>query len=325
MTIESTGAGQRQTANAGSHAAERRRNLSIFVLIFIFGLVTPLFFYLGPVRLSVHRIVLLLLFFPSLYFLFTGRVGRIRLADILVTMICVWSSISLIVLHGISTTVEPIGILWVETLGAYLVGRCFIRTPEALYSMIRLLFWLCVLVAPFAVYEAITSRNLVIEFFQKLGPAATDHPEIGDRMGLDRVQGPLPPSDHVRCLFRVPSFDEFLCAGISQQQGSARHPDCGDNVHGRSLPFDGPVHRDGHTDRHIYLGPSSSRLQVPVVRSSRACNPWLCRCRSAVEPNAVSCSGDLHVLQHRFGICSDTHLAVRNREYLGTPDIRDRD
>src|SRR6056297_3606182 len=79
----------------------RQSGLPLFVAIFIIGLVIPLFVNLGTVKLSVYRVILLLLFFPALYRLFSGEVGRLRLPDFCVIDICIWSSVSFVFHHGL--------------------------------------------------------------------------------------------------------------------------------------------------------------------------------------------------------------------------------
>ncbi len=164
----------------------------LLVVIFILGMCIPLFINLGPVRLTVYRIVLLALFFPALYQFFSGSAGKLRLPDFCVIGICVWSSLSLAANHGLGSMVESIGIVWVETLGAYLIGRVYIRTPEAFHAVVRMLFWLGMLILPLAIIEAVTSDNLILLVFDKIGPAISNKAaEIADRLGLNRVQGPF--------------------------------------------------------------------------------------------------------------------------------------
>lgn len=177
------------------HTTETTRRVAgvpFLVMIFIISLFIPLFIFLGTVRLSPYRIVLILLFFPALFRLFNGLAGRMRLPDFCVIGICIWSSISLVVIHGISQVIETIGIFWIETLGAYLLGRVYIRTSEAFYAVIRMLFWLCMLILPFALFEALASKNLILLAFNKIGPSLSDLAGIiDDRFGLNRVHGPF--------------------------------------------------------------------------------------------------------------------------------------
>ena len=176
------------------------KGVPLLVAVFIIGLVIPLFINIGPIRLTFYRIVLLLMFFPGLYYLLSGRVGRLRLPDFCVVGICIWSSLSFIVIHGLGPMVETIGIFWVETLGAYLVGRIYIRTPDAFHATVRMLFWLGILILPFAIYEAVTGRNMITELFGKVG-ASYANPQMEQRLGFDRVQGPFPHPIHFGVFF----------------------------------------------------------------------------------------------------------------------------
>lgn len=158
--------------------------------LFVLSLIVPLSMNIGSVRLSFYRIILLILFIPGLYLLLSGRAGRIRLADISVMLICLWSGIALVAVHGFAPMVETIGILIVETLGAYLVGRCFIRTPETFHSMVRLFFIIGMVLFPFAIYETVTGQNMVLRFFDIFG-RVYNNIYMDKRLGFDRVQGPF--------------------------------------------------------------------------------------------------------------------------------------
>ena len=181
--------------------AHDRGHLSIWVWLFLIGLVIPLFIYVGPMRLSVDRIVLLIAFFPLLLFWLRGGAGRIRLPDICVVVICLWSSLSMVIMDGgLEATVEPIGILWAETLGAYLLGRCCIRTPEAFYAMVRLLFLFALVLLPFAIWELYTGPSPLLKIFRAIGTSYGENPNPG-RLGLERVQGPFSHPIHFGVLF----------------------------------------------------------------------------------------------------------------------------
>jgi len=174
--------------------------LSFWAWLFIIGLTIPLFIFVGPLRLSVYRIVLLLLFFPTLYMLLSGKVGRVRLPDVCVILICIWSTISLIVVHGFEPMVEWIGVTWIETLGAYLVGRCFIRSPDDFYGMARFLFRIGLVMLPLALYEMQTGRSILIRAFDALGPVYTEN-NMDGRLGFERVQGPFAHPIHFGVFF----------------------------------------------------------------------------------------------------------------------------
>jgi hypothetical protein len=101
--------------------------LSPLVLAFLIGLSIPIIIQLGPLRLSVYRLALIAMFIPCLAGWLSGLGGRIRMADICVVLICVWSAISFSVVHGVASSIESIGINTIETLGPYLLARCYIQ------------------------------------------------------------------------------------------------------------------------------------------------------------------------------------------------------
>ncbi len=179
---------------------EHLKKLPVLVFIFILGLVTPMLLDLGPVRLSVYRIVLLVMFLPFLHALLVGKAGRIRGPDICVMLICFWSVLSMIVIHGFADKIEAIGILIVEILGAWLIGRVLIRTPEAFRSMVKLFFGLTLLVLPFVMFETLTGQNIILDLFDIIGKTYPDVPK-DPRWGLDRVQGPFAHPIHFGVFF----------------------------------------------------------------------------------------------------------------------------
>ena len=181
---------QMRSRGPSTRMARSVSKLPLVILLLLLALINPMVLDLGPLRLSVYRVVLLLAFIPVLFHFLSKKAGGIRFADVCVILICIWSSLSFIVIHGAGAAIQPIGILFAETLGAYLIGRCFIRGPEAFFQFYRLLFIIAVLVTPFAAYEAVTGTNLFLELFGKFGKVYANTPKPR-RLGLDRVQGPF--------------------------------------------------------------------------------------------------------------------------------------
>jgi len=101
-----------------------------------------------------------------------------------------WCSLSFAALHGLSVGVEAGGILFVETMGAYLLGRVAIRSPEDFGKLARVLFRLVLVLLPFAAYESLTKTNLLLEFANAIG-SSHDVVVKEPRLGLDRAQGPF--------------------------------------------------------------------------------------------------------------------------------------
>lgn len=177
----------------GPPALPRRAGLGTLspaVTLFLIGLVVPLILQAGPFRLSLYRLVLLVTVLPCFAFWLSGRAGGFRLADVAVLLICVWSTLAAVMVHGVAVALEPSGILFLEAMGAYLLARCLIRTAEAFHAMTVLIVRLALVMLPFAVWEALTADNLVLRLFGLIGPV---HPDVAKaaRLGLDRAQGPF--------------------------------------------------------------------------------------------------------------------------------------
>lgn len=208
MTSQSPGAAQ---ASQGDTT-----RLSFFVLMFLIALIIPLNLPLGELRLSVYRMALLVTFIPSLFIWISGRAGRILLADLMMVLMVFWVTISHFYHFGFGASVQPVGIVTVEHLGAYLLGRCYIRSADAFYKVAKISFLLCLVLLPFAVYESMTAHNLYLSLWEKLGSVPVDvHKD--PRLGLDRFQGPF---DHpiLPGVFATPILG-LTCYVLAYQRG----------------------------------------------------------------------------------------------------------
>ncbi len=170
--------------------SKRRRHLPIVVSLFVFSLLLPIQIFVGPLRLSPYRIVLIALLGPCLIMWISGRVGKIRAADVLMILHTLWATIALIVLHGFETGTEPAGIYFIEVMGAYLVSRCFIRSRYDFEALVHTLFLISVILIPLTALESIAG----IRVFNKLVGAIATAPTlyyIEPRLGMDRAYGPF--------------------------------------------------------------------------------------------------------------------------------------
>lgn len=161
------------------------------VKLYFLALALPLEFNAGSVLLTGVRTILLILFMPMLIKLLLGHYGRIIWTDILFLMFCPWI---IYTLH-LNTPDEAIsfgGSVGIEFYGGYLLGRAYIRTPEAFAGMCKALFWVITLTLPFAIYETQTGRAPIPEFLNKIPGffSLVDfyNEAAGMRMGLERAQ-----------------------------------------------------------------------------------------------------------------------------------------
>lgn len=154
------------------------------------AMILPWAFSIGSLALSAYRVVLLALIVPTAVYWLAGRAGKIRAVDILLCLFCIWSTVAVAVVHGADQALQPSGILIIETLGPYLVARCFIRSAEDFRAMVRLLAVLVVAMLPLALAEAVTGQRLILHLFRMLLPTIADG-SAAPRWGLTRVQGPF--------------------------------------------------------------------------------------------------------------------------------------
>jgi O-antigen ligase len=165
------------------------RRLPWPVTLFLVSLIVPWIIPVGPVSLSVYRIVLAVALLPCLVMWSAGKAGPIRVTDVGILLFCLWATISVVVVHGISSAVEPSGILLIETMGAYLLARLYIRDAEDFANMIGLVTKLVVLLFPFAAYEWLTGNKVILSAFGAIFTTAQPSPLV--RFGFWRVQGPF--------------------------------------------------------------------------------------------------------------------------------------
>ena len=175
-----------ESTNHNGRAAVRKSTL-IIVSAFIISLTIPIIFYIGPMRLSPYRLLLVLLFVPCFLSWISGSADRIHFADILILFSALWGAIALSVNARFEEAIEPAGILLIETFGSYLLARTLIRGQEDFEFMVRMFFWTVLFLTPFAMFEAITGRPIILEAIRSVFPVIGNS-NIGTRMGLYRAQ-----------------------------------------------------------------------------------------------------------------------------------------
>ena len=99
---------------------------SLLLLAFMLSLTVPGTFGVGPVNLTAYRVVLIAACIPLGLRWISGRAGPVTAVDLLFLASCVWISIALIAVHGLSRIVF-IGTNFVELFGGYLIGRVLVR------------------------------------------------------------------------------------------------------------------------------------------------------------------------------------------------------
>jgi hypothetical protein len=152
------------------------------------SLAIPFMLHIGPFNMSANRLMLVVMVIPCLVMWMRGRAGPVRTADIALLLVCVWILIGLLVFEGPSVAIEAGGINFVETIGAFLLARCFIRDANSFRAVVVVLFSMIAIMLPFALFETLTGHNVLLDFANKFCRACADVPKP-PRWGLDRVQG----------------------------------------------------------------------------------------------------------------------------------------
>jgi hypothetical protein len=163
-----------------------RASLAFFVILFIFTLLPPTYIDIGDTRLSFSRIFLLLSTLPILFGLLSGKAGRIMVSDYLMILYSAWIFISYTYHYG-TTRIGLSGITVVEQLGAYLVGRYFVRNIRDYTVFIRTFFLSLLVLFPFALFELFTGRNIWAALFDPIFAVHVKGRSAYGRMGLERV------------------------------------------------------------------------------------------------------------------------------------------
>lgn len=156
------------------------------VLLFVLGLAWPCAIFIGPLRMSLYRIVLVAMILPCAAKLLAGKAGRIRLADIALLLFSLWCMISLIEVNGFDPAIQSGGIIFIETAGPYLLARCYVQNAEDFYNVIQLLFRIVVFLLPFALIEFVSGENILRDVIAALCPTLTG--VMPPRLGFTRVQ-----------------------------------------------------------------------------------------------------------------------------------------
>ena len=189
MTDQTALLAVRRTAAPSAAGAKHVTNLPWPVLIYLFVVVIPIGFQVGPLMLTMLRLLLLVMILPLILKLFRGQYGGIFVTDILFILHIGWAALAL-ALNNPAQVVEQIGSVGMEFLGGYLIGRACIRTSADFVALCRCLMVIVCAFLPLAVFETLTGRPLIMEAIRSL-PGVTSTVAVNGqagRMGLERVQ-----------------------------------------------------------------------------------------------------------------------------------------
>ena len=162
--------------------------LPLPVSLYIFCVVLPITFQLGPLLMTSLRLLLLVLVVPMAFQLYSGRLGRLCAADFLFPLYVLWGVVTYTFTNP-GMVVQQTGSVGVEFFGGYLLGRVYIRSPAQFIALARLLAIVVACFLPFALIESVTARPVLLELLNKVPGLQEVYLLPSERrLGLARVQ-----------------------------------------------------------------------------------------------------------------------------------------
>jgi O-antigen ligase len=159
------------------------------VILFLFALAIPWIIPLGPLNLTVYRLVLLALLLPCLFSWIRGSLG-FRLLDFALFFYSIWAAVALFSAHDANAATQTSGIFFIETMGAYLLARRYIRDAASFRGMVLVVTMVVLALSPFALYEWITGDKPILSTLSTIFPTV-EVTTMTPRWGFWRVQGPF--------------------------------------------------------------------------------------------------------------------------------------
>lgn len=180
--------------DAGNLIPRVRRWPPLPVLAFLITMLIPWQFYIGSVHLTATRVVLLIALVPVLWKWISGRAGGIYFPDVAVLLFIGWCGVATLQVHGINYAIQSVGMLLIETGGAYFLARAYVRTQQDFNNICHALFWVVACLLPFAVLESLSRTPVLMELFNKVMPTyeiAGSDPRWGMRRAQAVFQHPI--------------------------------------------------------------------------------------------------------------------------------------
>lgn len=159
----------------------------VFALVFV-SLVIAVNFEIGPLFMTLSRLLLLILTPILLVQFVSGRFGKVLVTDWLVFGFLFWFSISTLK-NNAPVFLTFAGSNMLMLLGGYLLARAYVRGPRSFRQMVYLYGGVILATLPFAIYETITSTMPLARLIDQIpGVSASQDVDYPERRGLFRVQ-----------------------------------------------------------------------------------------------------------------------------------------
>ena len=158
----------------------------LLIVIFFLSLQPPIYFFIGTMRLSPDRLLMLILFIPMVLKFLGGQAGRFQASDVLLILFSIWLTITFVYHHGLERLNYSI-ISVVEILGAYLTGRILVRSEVAYRTFMKIFLLVMLCLLPIGLVELFTNQNILQQTFGQFFPHYVKGKTSYGRMGMERV------------------------------------------------------------------------------------------------------------------------------------------
>ena len=180
--------GSLRSGSVSSKAAKHARVLPPIVLIYLVTVMLPLGFQVGPIYMTLLRLVSLLITGPLLVMLLTGKLGRIMIIDVFFLLHVAWAFVAILV-NNPDRAVEFTGSFGTEFLGGYLLARAKIKTREQFVAMFKVILLFTIATLPLAIFESQTGNPIIINTINSLPGLRSETVAYEDwRLGMARSQ-----------------------------------------------------------------------------------------------------------------------------------------
>ncbi len=169
-----------------------RTHIPIGLALLAVSLLLPseLSFYADNLRLTIYRVVLILLTPIVLFRLGFSRRFVFAPADVLFIFAAMWIFLSLGIANDWSTALQSGGINFLETVVPYLLARQTIVNEKSFAVLARVLVWTSIPLVVIGLIEAVTHSNFIHAYMRETtGQVLRLQNEV--RLGLLRAQGPF--------------------------------------------------------------------------------------------------------------------------------------
>lgn len=182
------GAGSAGLSSMRGAAGQILPQLPPVVWMYVITVMTPVSFNLGPLAMTSTRLFLIVMIIPMFAKLLSGHYGKLFWTDYLYCLYVVWMMPVLLV-NNPSQMIQQVGSVGLEFLGGYLIGRAYIRTPEAFLGLCKAMMIFVFFSVPFAIIELRTGNPIIVAFLEALpGLNSVTNVRTEGRMGMERVQ-----------------------------------------------------------------------------------------------------------------------------------------